>query len=225
MSGRLVFPDIPHQRPAYSPWLDPLCKLTNGLIYGLIRSASGWTHFEWEPALATRLQDERCRSRPMLMMAWHRFNYVLAGALMHLAPEERPTLLMHDGLASRALTHESSVWAGFEVFAYRRRSAVPPRTQIIDYVRSSHRPLLLLPDAGGPYGKAKPGIVEIARATGACVLPLSAQVDKAWVLGSTLNHLVPKPGARIRITVGEPLDGATLRVEDCQAALEHLEAQ
>lgn len=225
MSGRLIFPDIPHQRPAYSPWLDPLCKATNGLVYGLVRSTSRWTHFDWQPALASRLRDERCRSRPMLMMAWHRFNYVLAGAFLHLAEQERPTFLGHDGLASRALTHESSVWGGFEVFAYRRRSAVPPRAQIIDYVRSSRRPLLILPDAGGPYGKAKPGIVEIARATDAWVLPLSARVDKAWVLGSTLNHLVPKPGAHTRIAVGELLDGATLRVEDCQAALENLEPQ
>jgi hypothetical protein len=156
------------------------------------------------------------------MISWHRYNYVLAAALLHLPEELRPSLLMHDGLASRALTHESSVWAGFEVLAYRRRSAVPPRTQIIEYLRSSHRNLLMLPDAGGPYGKAKPGVVEIARAAEALVLPLSAQVDRAWVLGSSLSHVVPKPGARARILVGELLEGSALRVEDCQEALDRL---
>lgn len=225
MSGRLVFPDIPHERPAYSPWLDPLCKVTNGVVYGLTRALGSWTRFDWHPPLATRLEDERCRTRPVLMIAWHRFNYVLAAALLKVPAELRPSLLMHDGLASRALTHESSVWAGFEVFAYRRRAATPPRAQIVEYLRTSQRSLLMLPDAGGPYGKVKPGVVEIARATEALVLPLSVRLDRAWRLGSSLNHVVPRPGAQARILVGDLLEGATVRVEDCQEALERLEAE
>src|SRR5689334_16950717 len=100
------------------------------------------------PAVPARARTEG----PIAYVAWHRYNFASTHALAQLPGPLRPTLVMHDGLASRALTHEASAWFGFETFVFRRRSPVPPRAQIVDYVRASGRSIAILPDAGGPYG-------------------------------------------------------------------------
>jgi lysophospholipid acyltransferase (LPLAT)-like uncharacterized protein len=129
---------------------------------------------------------------------------------------------MHDGVASRALTHEASAWLGFETFVFRRRSEVAPRAQLVDYVRQSGRSIVNLPDSGGPYGVMKPGILEVARACDALIVPFVVDARPALSLGRTLRHVVPLPFARVTLRRTAPLAGAT--VDDCQRALDALVA-
>lgn len=158
--------------------------------------------------------------RPAVLFAWHRFNYALTPALLRMPASLRPTLVMHDGLASRALTHASSEWLGFERFVFARRSSTPPREQIAEYVRSAGRSIFLLPDSGGPYGVVKPGIVAIARACGVPVVPVRVRCDRALVVGRTLRHVVPLPGSTIDIAFGDPIPPERVDQAACQAALD-----
>ena len=121
-------------------------------------------------------------TRPLVFVTWHRFNFAATAALRALPPRA-PTLVMHDGVASRALTHEASAWLGFETFVFHRRSPVPPRAQLVDYVRATGRSIVNLPDSGGPYGVMKPGILEVARACDALVVPFVVAAQPALTLG------------------------------------------
>jgi len=53
--------------------------------------------------------------------------------------------------------------------------------------------------------QAKPGIVHLARATGAEIVPVSYAADRAWRLRSWDRLIIPKPFARITVAVGEPI--------------------
>ncbi|MGZ3429836.1 MAG: hypothetical protein ACXVCV_24465, partial [Polyangia bacterium] len=105
---------------------------------------------------------------------------------------------------------------------FRRRSDVAPRAQLIDYMRRSGRSIVNLPDSGGPYGIMKPGILEVARACDALVVPFVVDAHPALALGRTLRHVVPLPFARVTLRRTAPLADAT--VDDCQRALDALEA-
>jgi lysophospholipid acyltransferase (LPLAT)-like uncharacterized protein len=155
-----------------------------------------------------------------VLLAWHRFNYALTPALVRMPPARRPTLVMHDGVASRALTHASSEWLGLDRFVFARRGATPPREQIADYVRRSGRSIFLLPDAGAPYGVVKPGVVSIARACAVPVVPVHVRCSRAFVVGRTLRHLVPLPGAEITVRFGDPIPPEDVDVTSCQRALD-----
>jgi lysophospholipid acyltransferase (LPLAT)-like uncharacterized protein len=104
---------------------------------------------------------------------------------------------------------------------FRRRSPVSARAQIIDYVRRTGRPILNLPDSGGPYGVVKPGILEVARACDAWLVPFVVDARPAAVLGATLAHVIPLPYCRIDVRRGELLDGRASAL-DCQRALDAL---
>jgi hypothetical protein len=217
--GRLIHADVPHA-PSTPRALEPLFVLSNASLFAL-HAPSMWSA---RVTFAEPLEPlvEAARARPLLWLTWHRFNFAATAALRALPASIRPTLVMHDGLASRALTHEASVWLGFETFVFRRRSEVAPRAQLVDYVRRSGRSIVNLPDSGGPYGVMKPGILEVARACDALIVPFVVDAQPALALGRRLRHVVPLPFARVTLRRGAPLADAT--VDDCQRALDALVA-
>jgi lysophospholipid acyltransferase (LPLAT)-like uncharacterized protein len=55
----------------------------------------------------------------------------------------------------------------------------------------------------GPIHKFKPGAIMLAQMSGAPILPLSWAADRYWQLSSWDRFIIPKPFARIVISVGE----------------------
>ena len=58
----------------------------------------------------------------------------------------------------------------------------------------------------GPAGVIKAGVVSLARATGAVVVPVYATADRAWYFNSWDRFMLPKPFARVTLRFGEILD-------------------
>ena len=66
-------------------------------------------------------------------------------------------------------------------------------------------PALTVDGPRGPARRAKPGIVRLARALGAPVVPLSFSASRVWVLRSWDRTVLAKPFSRIVVEFGEPL--------------------
>jgi lysophospholipid acyltransferase (LPLAT)-like uncharacterized protein len=52
----------------------------------------------------------------------------------------------------------------------------------------------------------KAGVVSLARAAGAVVVPFYATADRAWYFNSWDRFMLPKPFARVTLRFGEILD-------------------
>jgi hypothetical protein len=76
----------------------------------------------------------------------------------------------------------------------------------------------------GPRGIAQYGVLTLARKTGGFLLPVAASTPKCWVLRSWDRTVIPKPGARIRILIGEPMVLAA-KLDESEAELLRLELQ
>jgi lysophospholipid acyltransferase (LPLAT)-like uncharacterized protein len=76
----------------------------------------------------------------------------------------------------------------------------------------------------GPKGVVKPGIISMARMSGAAIVPVIVSANKAWVLGSWDRFLIPKPFSEVTIEWGRPFviprDLEPDRFEDYRAELE-----
>lgn len=57
----------------------------------------------------------------------------------------------------------------------------------------------------GPRGVVQPGVIALARMTGAPILPLAFGAHPAWRLRSWDEFLIPKPFARAAVCFGPPL--------------------
>ncbi len=86
--------------------------------------------------------------------------------------------------------------------------------------------LAVTPDGPrGPRGSVSPGAVVAAHRTRMPIIPIGVAADRAWHARSWDRFLVPRPGARLWVTYGEPLhpgrDGESL---DLEAECRRLEA-
>ena len=218
MRGRRVEADVPHT-PDPTLWADPLLLLTNAALFGIHRVIAPTSKVVFRELF--RAPEEESKLRPRIYMTWHRMNYVSVLMFHALPQDSRPTIIAHDGIASRAFTHQSSEWLGYDVFVFHRRSPVSPRDQIARYITETGRPILNLTDSGGPYGVVKSGILEVARATNALIIPFCVSSTPSMTVGRKLRHMLPVPFARVDVRRGPALDGNATR-DDCQAALDAL---
>jgi hypothetical protein len=156
-------------------------------------------------------------------MGWHEYSWGAYLAFRRLPASLRPTSIAHDGLASR-LNSRCGSWLGLDTLVYQRHGAAPPRQQIAEYALAYRRHLVIFPDSGGPYRVLKPGIVSVARAIDALVVPFAIRARRSVRVGRELRHLVPWPTSRLELVCGEPLAGCEIDERSCNRALRELEA-
>ncbi len=87
--------------------------------------------------------------------------------------------------------------------------------------------LAITPDGPqGPREKLKPGALQVARITGAPVIPVVAGTQSAWWIEGWDRFLVPKPFGRVRVAIGEPqLIPRECSVGELEARAAAIEAQ
>ena len=57
----------------------------------------------------------------------------------------------------------------------------------------------------GPKGVVKPGVIYLASKSGLPVVPISCNSSKKWVLSSWDRFEIPRPFARVVVTLGKPI--------------------
>ncbi len=68
------------------------------------------------------------------------------------------------------------------------------------------REFAITPDGPrGPAGVAQPGTLLASQRSGAPIIPMRADCDRAWYLGGWDRFLVPKPFARVTVSYGAPM--------------------
>jgi lysophospholipid acyltransferase (LPLAT)-like uncharacterized protein len=197
------------------PWLDPVLVGSNAALVAFYVAFARTVRVVFREELVPKTD------KPIIYITWHRMNYAATPVFRAVPSRDRPTFIAHNGVASRAFSHQAPVWLGFDVFAFRKGGERSPRDQIIEYIRTTRRPILNLPDSGGPYGKMKPGILEVARACEAVVVPFVVIAEGAATVGKKMKHVLPMPFARLEARRGALLDGHATAA-DCQRELDAL---
>jgi lysophospholipid acyltransferase (LPLAT)-like uncharacterized protein len=102
------------------------------------------------------------------------------------------------------------------------RGATALLRELIRRVRAGEVIAILLDGPRGPAGVAKPGILSLARATGANLIPIGIAASPAFRFGSWDRTALPAPFARVRIVFGAPFP---VPADVSPEALEPLRAQ
>ena len=86
------------------------------------------------------------------------------------------------------------------------RGGKEARDEMLDLVRSGTSAAVTVDGPRGPRRKAKPGIVDIARKSGAPILPICCAADRSWVLHKTWDKTrIPKPFSKLVVFYGDPM--------------------
>ncbi len=222
--GRISFAAVPFEKP---PWhrrlLQPLVLASNALLVLWIYPCWRTARIKWRPSFDDLTRLVRETNRPVIFYSWHAYEPVTLCAFRDFPAELELTGIGHDGVLSRML-QRATAWFGFRLWIYRRKSAIRPKEQIIDMVKSRACNIGLFADAGGPYRRVKPGLPEIARATDAWLVPMVVRGRPNLMLRWPVRYAFPLPFCRLNARHGDPIDGREATVEACQRALEQVES-
>jgi len=85
------------------------------------------------------------------------------------------------------------------------RGGKEARVELMENIEQGYSAAITVDGPRGPRHETKPGIVDIARKTGAPILPLIALADRYWQLKSWDRLRIPKPFSRIVVMYHRPI--------------------
>ncbi|MGC9325307.1 MAG: lysophospholipid acyltransferase family protein [Desulfomonilia bacterium] len=95
---------------------------------------------------------------------------------------------------------------------------------MIDALKASRLAGHIVDGPRGPAGKIKAGVIRLAHATEAVIVPFYTSADRAWYANSWDNFLLPKPFARVKLTYGEMISFSPPHdMEEFEHQRKHLE--
>jgi lysophospholipid acyltransferase (LPLAT)-like uncharacterized protein len=135
---------------------------------------------------------------PLILSCLHRD---ILPAIMHVKPARPALLVSHspDGdILIRTLGEKS--------YRFVRGATGDDGTRafkgLVRQLEQGHSVGLAVDGPKGPFGSIQEGVLQLARLTGAPILPLVARPRRAWVLGTWDRTVVPVPFSRVEFRHG-----------------------
>lgn len=191
-----------------------------GLVSGAVRCL-------WSLCRIDRIQGESylldaIRDRnPVILCYWHQGHILCLKYLLGLKQRRADFALSalvspsRDGdLAAAGLRR----WNVEVVRGSSTRTGAKAMRDLYGIVKRGYSPVITPDGPQGPPFEFKRGAVALAQLTGAPMLPVAYAIDRAALLNSWDRTAIPKPFAKITITIGEPV------VVDKNASREELDA-
>jgi len=168
-------------------------------VYAVVIRLLGMTwRIEWRNP--ERLETARGLSKQVIVSAFHGRLFVVAYALRRW----RISVLVsehHDGdIMGRAVAR---IGWGHVKGSSTRRGAAGFR-ELASVLRSGRDAGITVDGPRGPRGRAKRGAIELSRATGAAILPVTDAGRPRLLLSTWDRFQIPAPFARVVIAYGEP---------------------
>ena len=156
------------------------------------------------------LADLQSRRIPFLLALWH-------GRMFLIIDEHRGQGIVT--MASKS--NDGDIIAGWlETNGYvvvrgsTTRGGSEALRRMVYHMRAGRNGALTVDGPKGPVRVVQPGVVRLARLTGAWILPVSVSSSRPLFFRSWDRHLVPKPFSRNFLSYGEPFPiGADLSDE------------
>lgn len=143
---------------------------------------------------------------PVIYVLWHNRFFTVPAAWHKLCGKHRKSVTLtsasHDGdMVARAM-------AVFGLGAIRGSSSRRGVAALVGLKRALQAgdDVCLTPDGPrGPRYKIQPGVIKLAEASGAAIIPVHVKFHAAWRLKSWDRFVIPKPFSRVEVTFGEAI--------------------
>lgn len=143
--------------------------------------------------------------RPVLVSFWHNRVFMAASFLvrrLHRRGVEL-TLLASQSRDGQLLAGIGDAWGLRIVRGSASRGGTRALWGLYKAIRAGSSPVVAPDGPTGPIYQVKHGVVTLAQTTGTPILPIGFAADRAWRLRSWDRQIVPKPFARVTVTIGE----------------------
>jgi lysophospholipid acyltransferase (LPLAT)-like uncharacterized protein len=151
---------------------------------------------------------------PCIYLLWHSRFLIVPYAWQRLTQGRRRTVTLTS--ASKDGDMVARAMAAFGLGAVRGSSSRRGVAALVGLKRAllDGQDICLTPDGPkGPRYQLQPGVLILAQATGAPIVPIHIRFHSAWRLGTWDRFVIPKPFSRVEVTFAKPIDVATMLAE------------
>lgn len=149
--------------------------------------------------------DSLQRGGRILLCCWHQQFFSAIRHFKTYAPY-RPALMISQSKDGDIIANIAEKTGWHTIRGSSSRDGNRALKEMIDYVKIAGFAGHVVDGPRGPAGVVKAGVVKLAQATGACVVPFYITSDRAWYFNSWDRFMLPKPFARVTLRFGEMLD-------------------
>lgn len=163
---------------------------------------------------------------PCIYLLWHNRFLIVPHAWRKLTKGHRRAVILTS--ASKDGDMVARAMAAFGLGAVRGSTSRRGVAALVGLKRALQEgsDICLTPDGPkGPRYQLQPGVLALAQATGAPVIPVHIRFHSAWRLRTWDRFVIPKPFSRVDVTFAEPIDvAAQLATSSQEAVRSDLEA-
>ena len=146
------------------------------------------------------------RGTPSIYCFWHSTLLVTA----YVFRRTNKSAIVSSSRDGRLAADIAGRWGHSIIFGSSNRGGTAALRQSIKTLREGGS-IAITPDGPkGPKEVAKPGAAQISLVSKCPLVTIRIKTDRAWQLKSWDRFLIPKPFAKITITLSEPVDPASL---------------
>lgn len=144
-----------------------------------------------------------------VLATWH--EHAIAGVLSH--PGQGIAVLCSQSKDGEIVAYIANRIGLKAVRGSSSRGGKEARDEMIDQLRSGTSAAVTIDGPRGPRRKPKAGIVDVARKSGAAIVPITCIANRYWTLSKTWDKTkIPKPFSKLLVHYGDPCFVAI----DCQ---------
>jgi hypothetical protein len=138
----------------------------------------------------------------VLLCTWHQQFFA---AIQHFKSYEsfNPSLMISKSQDGEIIAQIAKKQGWHAVRGSSSRDGGEALKEMIERLRQSRLAGHIVDGPKGPAGIVKAGVISLARATGAVVVPFYTTADRAWYFRSWDRFMLPKPFARVTIRFGQ----------------------
>ncbi len=196
----------------------------------VLGTLAGWLIFLWCRLLRIRLEARQAmpglEGGPVIFAHWH--NRILALAPLYPRvrdPRRRRVVLTSASNDGAMLSAAIAVFGFSAVRGSASRRGAAALVGLVRALRDDGADVVITPDGPrGPAYQLHPGVIKLAQATGAPILPVHASYSAAWRLRTWDRFIIPKPFSKVSVvfdelfsvpreTSGEDFEEIRLRLE------------
>lgn len=188
----------PARRFAYA-LIKPIVKL----LFGLIWSTCRVVRIEGE-AHVTQVSADK---KPFIPCYWHQHHFYCTWYMRQLIKRGlKIGFLISPSVDGEIPAQLAREWGGEVIRGSTTRTGAQAMRDMYNIVvKQGISPVSTSDGPTGPLHIFKIGDILLSQLTQAPLLPLSYAADRAWYMKSWDRFIIPKPFARIAITIGAPL--------------------
>jgi len=168
-------------------------------LYRFIRIYS--TTFRYTITREIEWMDYLKQGGNVLLCVWHQ-QFFTAIRYFKIFKDYHPPLMISKSTDGTIIAGVARRTGWNPVLGSSSRGGAEALREMIDCFKLSHLAAHVVDGPRGPAGKIKAGLIRLAHAADAIIVPFYTDADRAWYFNSWDNFLLPKPFTRVSLSYG-----------------------